>query len=1533
MVTIKENTIKAYKSFSTNSQNYYRIMRAELAQDEGWELQSSATAPNTPTVSELEQNGWNDLISYFTEDISDSEESWISLLLEDLIGLFYLLYDSLSGPSINYTKFMFAVTNFLRLRCRKGIRGSLQQIGLVDYAKRIFQEISSLTEIQSAEEYIGSARDLFTKFTAFRNSEIYKRVYKIYLYALSFSLFDKLGLSFTTFGYTIFEHEALQKRYHMGVDFVSTLCDTLIFCCERGYQVLKTGKLELLFHSGKVYTEYFDSVVILKRQSVLLSNPEAHGFTESAFRSDLDDTIEKGHNILSHSSSISKSDIKYLKSLVNDLEYIKNDLCTKRAARAHRIAPFAVLINGESSIGKSTIKDLLFYHYASLKGLDNDPSFCYTRNPVAKYWDGFTTSQWCVVLDDVASIKPTCASQGDPSMSEVIQLCNPTPFGPDQADLADKGRTPMRCKLVIATTNVKDMNCAYYFSHPSAVQRRLPYIITPIVKDQFANPDGSLDSSKVSVNDGEYPDFWIWTVEKVIIRKTTDAQKLAKTESCLVTDDVNVFIKWFNGAVSAFDSNQAVVSESISKLRTIILCDECHIPIKGCVCEKHYDVHDEEKPCPEALASSSTHCKMCFQSIEKCDCEVQSFNQGLECFAIFCDLLMKFLFVILRSSLYNLFDSLMSHFWLYRVWKTFIWYRTSAGFQYTYMKLRFHYMGESIRTNIGHPKILISIAAILATAGFTYKIFSRFNIQGNISDNIGESPTPDLNERNNVWYKDSFKLSSFDLTAQTLSSKSLCANTFCNLIKSNLISFSFPGEPGKVHYGKALCLRGQKYITNNHNIPVFSNTIRFTIICEPVEEGISRNITVYLSESQIVRIPEHDLLIFKIPNLPPRKNIFPYLAKKSIDIKTSGFYLSKSRSGSLSKNDLSCIKLLPKYDIKLPEFTGDIWYSSSAFKAVNGDCGSTLIGETVKGFVVLGLHVLGSRYTNSVGAIALTQELLLPYMEDDIHTIESGVPSLSSETAERSLDVLHSKSVFRFLDGGSASVYGSFSGFRASHKSQVGLTPMSRHLSPLGYKIKFGPPVMKGWEPWRIAASDIVNPVVDIHSGILDECVSSFLDDIFKSLPDMSSVNIYDDFTTINGAAGVSYVDKINRSTSAGNPWKKSKKFFLKQIPPQHGLLDPVEVDDEIMQRVDKIILTYHSGKRAMPNFCAHLKDEPVSFKKIKSGKTRVFAGAPFDWSIVVRKYLLSSVRLIQNNRFVFESAPGTIAQSYEWGGICEYVTKYGSSRMIAGDYKAFDKKMSPVFVLAAFTILKAICKRSGNYSPDDLRVIDGIAQDTAFPLIDFDGDLVEFYGSNPSGHPLTVIINGLANSLMMRYVYYNLNPAHESVTFKSNVALMTYGDDNIMSVSVNCPWYTHTTIAHSFQGMGITYTMPDKEAISVPYVNLTDVSFLKRRFIYDLDVEAYLAPLEHESIEKMLMVWTRSTSITEQEQCIAVISSAIREYFFYGKETFENKRLVLQQVVQDLSLESWSSDSVFPTWSFLVEEFKNTDKERTKVE
>jgi hypothetical protein len=577
------------------------------------------------------------------------------------------------------------------------------------------------------------------------------------------------------------------------------------------------------------------------------------------------------------------------------------------------------------------------------------------------------------------------------------------------------------------------------------------------------------------------------------------------------------------------------------------------------------------------------------------------------------------------------------------------------------------------------------------------------------------------------------------------------------------------------------------------------------------------------------------------------------------------------------------------------------------------------------GPVILGIHYLGNPNVNNICAMRVTSEFLKTTISEMTTLVVQDKPiRIDAPSVPVGLIDLHKKSAFRFLDEGVAQVCGSLTIPRAHGKSRVEPTPMNEYLKTKGYEEKFTKPDMVSWRPWHLAAKEMVNPANSFKPSVLKKCMESFTKDILSAIP-LSILKeelcVYDNFTAVNGAAGVAYVDKVNRNTSMGHPYNRSKRFYLHPIAARGENLDPVAFDNEVEEMMEIIEENYRNGFRNNPIFRGNLKDEAVSALKAELGKTRLFAGAPVAWSIVNRKYCLSFIRLLQSNQYIFECACGIVCQSPEWNFMRSFLTTFGLGKMVAGDFQKFDKRMCSEIIQYAFEIIINICEASGNYSEKDLLVIRGIGIDTAFSWMNFNGDLVSFFGSNPSGHPLTVIINSLVNSLYMRYCFTELTRKEPS-EFKKYVHLMTYGDDNIMNVSDDVPEFNHTTIQSCLKDVGIGYTMADKEAESIPYIHIDQCSFLKRTWRYDEDFGMYVAPLDHESIEKMLMTWVSSKTISPQEQCIAVISSAVMEYAFYGKMVFRDRVSLLKEMCIKLDLDVYVTESTFPTFDDLVSRF-----------
>lgn len=1490
-------------------------------------------------------------------------------LVEDVSILGYQIVRAKS--KVDYA---VAALNYAKLRSTGPILRSDLVQDIMSCLEELFEfAMQSEPSTENFETYLQGARSLLDDYESFKKGPLVKRLYKLSMYCLANELFSGVGITMSKFQFSTLAQEAIKREYHMGPSFVHCLLDTMLFLCEQGVQCIKLGSIEPLVHGPKSYQQWFDKAMDLKIKSKCLSNPEPHGFTKFEFLKELSAAIEKGHAICKFAAQIGNNEKKLVRSILCDLQMIQSDCVTKGAAQKTRKAPFAILVYAGSSVGKSTFTDILFTYHAKVAKLPQGSEYRYAVNFADEFQSGFTTSQWCWLIDDIGFQDPRAAQGIDASLMNVIQANNNAPFITNQADLPDKGRIPMWCEQVIGTTNVKHLNANYYFTNPLAVQRRFPYVVELAVKQEFAKDGVMLDGQKVKqVGEQEYPDWWEITVQRVIPKLgcPIDAQR-ADYELELKTSSIAEFLIWYQKTWQAYDLQQKKVLNGNAQFDSITLCDCHHLPLRmcpsnasemmqqalsfvernqtgedhvNCGCENGVYVRNGRAyPCNHESADEQPPRRVPGTLEEAADATLQMLHQeeALQ-YAWSQGWCAYFVALILQWSMYlfaeyAVFRTAVGWMYTFPVCRRLLWWGiTSTVADSRVLHHIFGFMGARVQNRIGKANRLLALGAVLAAGVATYKlatwIFGRsrpekIQAREKFSTQSGEGrePKPLEEKGENVWYKDNFVLTTFDISD---ASKSMCGKfpQVVEQITRQTVRLKCWLDSGKVQHQVMVCVKGQIYAANNHGIPVQSKT-KCLLVQNESGDGINGNIELTITENQIVRFPDQDICFICLDNIPPRRGVMQYLQQNEIKGKFGGQLVTREIDGSVTTRALANAQWWSGYCTVYCQLM-TYWKCNVTHPTVNGDCGSPLVLDTPLGPILAGLHALGNSGECAWG-VYLTKSLVDAAMKKFRPQFMPSTPNMCVQSAARTLGPLHPKSVFRYISSGTCEVYGTFVGWRSSLKSRVRTSIIGDAVCErLGVEVQHGPPVMKGWLPWRIAATDMVNPTTSIPADKLEACVSAFKRDIDRLLPqsEIDLIHVLDMDTTINGAPGIKFVNKMPRDTSMGFPWKCSKKKHMIDAPSERHS-DGMTFEPEVMDRVKECVSLYISGFRYMAIFTAHLKDEATKWKKILLGKTRVFTGAPADWSIVVRQYFLSCVRVIQRNKLIFEAGPGTNPQSTEWEMIGEYLTQHGANKMIAGDYASFDKSMPPSVILAAFDVLIHLCKKGG-YTEDELKVCWGIAYDTAFPLVDFHGDLVQFYGSNPSGHPLTVIINGLANSLYMRYCYLELSPENECDTFKSNVSLITYGDDNAMGVSDNCPWFNHTAIQQCLAKVNITYTMADKEAESIPYISIDEVSFLKREWRMDEDVGHVLAPLEEASIHKMLTVQVASKSIAPEAQAIATIESALAEWFFYGKPTYEARLKDMLHIVEVCGLQQWIEPSTFVEWHVLKERFLQNSKD-----
>nr|URG14822.1 MAG: RNA dependent RNA polymerase [Picornaviridae sp.] len=1362
------------------------------------------------------------------------------------------------------------------------------------------------------------ARDLFTTSSTVISDPVARKIRQIYTFLLVQGVLSRFGLSLSPEEFKLLDVKT-KIAAKSQTSMVMLIIETALSICERFDTYRTTGDWRALTHDDVSYVKWSKEADRIISLAPFTSNLSAHGTTYFSFISDLSDAIEKGEAICRYTKSNLGADSKYMQRKLQSLQLLKNVEVTRRASQKERKAPFGVLIHGGSSVAKSTFTKMLFYYYGQLHGLDTDDHYRYVRNPADEYWSNFDSSKWCIQMDDIAFLLASKCSDTDPTLKEMLNVVNNVPYVPPQAALEDKGKTPVMAKLVLATTNTPDLNAQDYFACPLAVRRRLPYVVKVVPKNEYLHANGKfIDPTKLTVNDGEYPNFWDITVQK-LVHVDYHGRDSAKLEKVAEFTDVREFLKHFAEASLTHEQIQTKSDSCDSYMRTLKVC------------------------------------RLCYCVGEHCDCVQSKVVFGMAFSYVFSYVLDVLIRSVLQLSLTWFFV------WCYRFRILKMTLARMTAFLSHEVELKF--LGRMNAETNKHYKVSVKrliqagyiVLLIVATWKTTNAIcnrrypkkteeeipeeecdesddvdqqFDEYQLQGNIMNTTEDQLKKETTQ--NVWYNSTLTLSQFDVPTASRSLANCTAAEVRDLFSANCVRLEIKALDAQyASRTGAVFLTGQFLCVNRHAFRLGSR-FQIKIIDTTVSQGLTSNVVCYVSLKEMRVCEERDIIVMSLPNVPPRKNILKYWNTTMIPVSRM-VSVARDISGSVTYSELFNVNYCEEFPVETLQQSMPVYMGIGTLMTKQGDCGALGVALTPRGPVILGLHTLGHNQT--VGFPHVTQGVLEKLCESETPVVEGGGEPMLALNGEVVLVEPHHKSIFRYLPEGVANIYGSFSGFRPKPRSRVCATPLQDKMCDhFECELEFGRPNMSGWEPWHVNVKEMVCPNTNIDQSILDHCVESFSEDIIRQLTEAhgetwkGELVFLSDRAAVNGLPGVKFIDRINVNTSMGHPWCKSKKGFLISEPDER-YPEGVNFDEHVWERVRKIEERYANGQRAFPVYTGHLKDEVLAIAKIQKKKIRMFTGAPIDASLVIRKKLLSFVRLLQKNKFIFEAAPGTAAQSIEWTHIYEYLTAHGSDRIVAGDYGKFDKHMIATFVLAAYRVIIRIHREAG-FSEAEVRGIMCIGYDTAFPVVNVNGDLIEFFGTNPSGHPLTVVVNSIVNSLYMRYAFCLTNPKGNDCTeFTSFVNLMTYGDDNAMGVSQQAPWFNHTAIQSAMAVIGVEYTMADKESVSRPYIHIDDCSFLKRSWRYESDVQAYVCPLEVKSIHKSLTMWVPSDTIDKYAQMVSVISSANSEFFFHGRKTFEKHHKFFKEILEEHPYNLYVCEATLPNWENLCERFRQASE------
>lgn len=409
------------------------------------------------------------------------------------------------------------------------------------------------------------------------------------------------------------------------------------------------------------------------------------------------------------------------------------------------------------------------------------------------------------------------------------------------------------------------------------------------------------------------------------------------------------------------------------------------------------------------------------------------------------------------------------------------------------------------------------------------------------------------------------------------------------------------------------------------------------------------------------------------------------------------------------------------------------------------------------------------------------------------------------------------------------------------------------------------------------------------HMALVKDYIKGIL---FHHMDDLAKVRrVCSENEAINGNDAFGW-ESMDMDTSPGFQWTKDrrvgdvgKRHLFDGEPGQYRVKVP-----ELRNTLDQMESEMRDGMMTKNLWTCTLKDEKREKWKVKLGKTRVFIAAPVTYTMLCRKYTLAFSSSFIRCRLKIPSAVGINTFSTEWNEMISKLTEI-SEHAFAGDFGNWDGHMHP-------EIIDAICDMVNEWYGDSDE--DQKARKVLFAEMVHNMEVannIVFYKhyGNPSGNPLTTVVNTIGNMMYFALAWLDLAPLkYRDLSFyEAWVRVYFFGDDHLGTVAEPARiFYTMKALERWFRRIGHDYTPPEKNKVHDKEFGVVyDEMFLKCKSVKIGGM--WWPKMERATITEMVN-WVRDCPdhyIATVKNC----SDALRFLYFYGEETFNEERDRLQ--------------------------------------
>lgn len=718
----------------------------------------------------------------------------------------------------------------------------------------------------------------------------------------------------------------------------------------------------------------------------------------------------------------------------------------------------------------------------------------------------------------------------------------------------------------------------------------------------------------------------------------------------------------------------------------------------------------------------------------------------------------------------------------------------------------------------------------------------------------------------------------------------------------------------------AFAVGGSDWIIPSHVLRDTVLDYQFQSRSKETDDTIDEKVIGKFCRSQCIQLGETDFSLVRLKSSAPKKKLIEYFPEGDC----SNVYASLFHFEDDQLQETAC-RRMPQPEKKSVRHNGQtyrdlqvVYQTSYPIKTTIGLCGAPWIANPTSKPFIHSFHICGLEGTNIGGSQIITRGDLTKAIEKlnaetNIQPVCEGkmTPELFGDMEIQA--IVNSRHPINFTsptpNPAYAAIIGSHDGHSGKYCQDIRPTAIAESLTnKLGWEQAFkAVPAPNSTRHLHKGLEEILHPRVMLDAQVLSEATSDLrkhIMDYIRQIPNLKdSVVPLLPVVTVSGQDGVVGVDKMNPSTSAGFPERGAKGRFYVKSPPVPGISDPYVLDDVHMERISKIEAKLAEGERVYAPFTLSVKIEPT---KITKEHARLFGASNMCFTFLFRKYFLSIFRLIQLNPYQFGTALGINCHSGDWDSL--YNLMKWKDRIIEGDYKTYDKTMSPAIILDVFSILIEIAKEAG-YSDRQLKIMNGLAYEVAFPTYEARGLLFVAGGSNPSGHPGTFVINTLVCSLYARYCFFK--EAHAQKIYLQNpfsfyVKEITAGDDHLFSVSPECTWFDQHIMQKHLATADIGYTDGKKNSV-IPdkFINISDASFVSRGFRYCDYLKRWVGPLAVKSLKKSYMIHNlpQKPPVPLPDLLATIVEQNMVELFFHGEAEFIRMDTAVREAMDEVGL------------------------------